>query len=464
MTERGDNRRPQWACLQDQPSFAAFHEVVSSFTRSTGFAKGLYTSEELAGGQHTTEAKRLYISKIIGLVGVSMGEAIEPQPVVNAVLLPGASTRPLNDFLISLAEVAKAGLTADVVAAPARPSARGVAAKPTATARRSSDAPACSDAGDTAWKCAHCGHAHEHSLPYCELCAKVRSAAKGGSAAAREGPVRLNKTPDDRGDPRRPPPPSSTASRPNSARSSTSSLHSVRAASGSSGSFSGSSSGGSRGGGARSTSARGSTRGSGSLRVPGYGPSHSHNVRRPARRPEPEGEPDCDLGEQEEEEECAWYDGRWRNYKSEQKKREEARREAEEAHARRRAEAAAEKARLGKGEPPAANEADTKAAAAADEAAWERFSQSGRDSPISVADVPWPQLQAATLGLDPARANGAERKQAFRMHSLRWHPDKFLQVFGARLDAAEREEILKRVTEVSQEINALYQAAEGGAR
>jgi hypothetical protein len=156
--------------------------------------------------------------------------------------------------------------------------------------------------------------------------------------------------------------------------------------------------------------------------------------------------------------------GRWSRYKSDQKKREEARREAEVAHERRRAEANAEKERLRKGSAPPTSAAQSAAAAASDDAAWERFVGSGSDSPISVVDVPWPTLQAGALGLDPATASAAERKQAFRAKSLRWHPDKFVQVFGSRLDPEEREAILRRVTEVSQEINALYQAAEEGAR
>ena len=90
------------------------------------------------------------------------------------------------------------------------------------------------------------------------------------------------------------------------------------------------------------------------------------------------------------------------------------------------------------------------------EAAWERFVQRG-DAPIRAVDVPWPALDAASLGLEGRCTSAAERKAAFRAASLRWHPDKFVQSFGGLLVAEEREAILQRVTEVSQAINSLYQ-------
>jgi len=37
----------------------------------------------------------------------------------------------------------------------------------------------------------------------------------------------------------------------------------------------------------------------------------------------------------------------------------------------------------------------------------------------------------------------------------RWHPDRFLQKFGARLAPDERDEVLRRVTAMAARINAL---------
>ena len=456
--------------LLSEPSFNGFHEVVSQLCSNTGFGRGLYTADERRGGQQTAEAQRLYCAKIIGLVGVSIGDALEPSPIVDAVLqVPNASARPMSDFLLSRANVAgRAAAEAPSAPSSARlapetPSAPSCARPATsssgsASARRTSavgaGATTLAGEGGASWRCVHCGHVHEESLPYCEMCAKVRGTPKGGSGAAREGPVRLVNT--------------AMGERPSSA-SSTGSLRSDggRASGGRarSGTSTGSTASGSRSGSVSSGSAsRGrGFGGAGVYRVPGYGPPAA-GTRRPTRRPEP----DPDRGLKDDDENDELYDemlaGRWSRYKSDQKKREEARREAEVAHEKRRAEANAEKERLRKGSAPPTSAAQSAAAAASDDAAWERFIGSGSESPISVTDVPWPTLQAGALGLDPATASAAERKQAFRAKSLRWHPDKFVQVFGSRLDPEEREAILRRVTEVSQEINALYQAAEEGAR
>ena len=73
--------------------------------------------------------------------------------------------------------------------------------------------------------------------------------------------------------------------------------------------------------------------------------------------------------------------------------------------------------------------------------------------------VPWPALDAASLGLDVRCFSAAERRQAYRAASLRWHPDRFVQGFGNALCDDEREAILQRVTQVSQAVNSLVQEA-----
>ena len=78
---------------------------------------------------------------------------------------------------------------------------------------------------------------------------------------------------------------------------------------------------------------------------------------------------------------------------------------------------------------------------------------------MRLADVPWPTLDAATFGLDERHTSVSERKAAFRVASLRWHPDRFVQNFGGVLADADREEIMGRVTEVSQTINEIFQAS-----
>ena len=53
-------------------------------------------------------------------------------------------------------------------------------------------------------------------------------------------------------------------------------------------------------------------------------------------------------------------------------------------------------------------------------------------------------------------STSAERKQAFRAASLRWHLDKFVQKYGDRLDDEERHEILEKVKETFQLVNETY--------
>ena len=49
----------------------------------------------------------------------------------------------------------------------------------------------------------------------------------------------------------------------------------------------------------------------------------------------------------------------------------------------------------------------------------------------------------------------AESKKAWQRLMMRWHPDKFNQKFGARLHENEKDKILERVKEVSQNVQAL---------
>ena len=46
-------------------------------------------------------------------------------------------------------------------------------------------------------------------------------------------------------------------------------------------------------------------------------------------------------------------------------------------------------------------------------------------------------------------------KKNFQKLAMRWHPDKFLQRYGNRLAAEDKERILVKVKEVFQAINAL---------
>ncbi|KAJ1459229.1 hypothetical protein M885DRAFT_613751 [Pelagophyceae sp. CCMP2097] len=110
--------------------------------------------------------------------------------------------------------------------------------------------------------------------------------------------------------------------------------------------------------------------------------------------------------------------------------------------------------------PPPQPPQGTAAKAALHEVAWARL----RDAEsISFADVPWPRDQDpqsdagafACIGIDDTD-DLETRRRAVRAASLRWHPDKFIQLFGRKiLDPAEREKILEGLGAMARRINAL---------
>jgi len=91
-------------------------------------------------------------------------------------------------------------------------------------------------------------------------------------------------------------------------------------------------------------------------------------------------------------------------------------------------------------------------------------------SSIHFDDVPWPyrnDASAATSGelsrddvvgflFNDLDSGSADYKSYLRVQRVRWHPDRFAQRCGARLAAAHRDRILRRVKEVSQILNELH--------
>jgi hypothetical protein len=92
------------------------------------------------------------------------------------------------------------------------------------------------------------------------------------------------------------------------------------------------------------------------------------------------------------------------------------------------------------------------ASIAASNAHWEAFVAipSGL---VRAQDVPWPDVGV----LNNALALGLEVD--VRALQTRWHPDRFTQKFGSRLEESERDAILARVTEVAASMNTLRQRA-----
>eukprot|EP00898_Chlorokybus_atmophyticus_P008887 jgi/Chlat1/89/Chrsp1S03201 len=96
------------------------------------------------------------------------------------------------------------------------------------------------------------------------------------------------------------------------------------------------------------------------------------------------------------------------------------------------------------------------AAATAYAASWETFASSCNYG-VRVAEVPFPP--AAPDELERVVLRGVkedEKRAAVRREILRWHPDKFMQKFGSRLDRRDHEAVLARVNVTSQMLHGLY--------
>ena len=78
---------------------------------------------------------------------------------------------------------------------------------------------------------------------------------------------------------------------------------------------------------------------------------------------------------------------------------------------------------------------------------------------LGYSDIPWPggdksdhDIAILMQGLDKG---SSDYKKYVREQQIRWHPDKFLQRFGSHIAVAEKDTIMKRVTELSQKLNKL---------
>lgn len=77
-------------------------------------------------------------------------------------------------------------------------------------------------------------------------------------------------------------------------------------------------------------------------------------------------------------------------------------------------------------------------------------------------DIPWPDLSTLPTERPGEQKPGAQPAVSVDWKAIqtRWHPDRFLQKFGARLDPGEREAIMAKVTAVAAEINSLKEKVE----
>lgn len=78
---------------------------------------------------------------------------------------------------------------------------------------------------------------------------------------------------------------------------------------------------------------------------------------------------------------------------------------------------------------------------------------------IKYKDVPWPFTdnvsEVKTVMFNGVTNDKETYKKCLRDEQIRWHPDKFEQKLGKRLFEGDRNKIMERVKEISQELNKL---------
>jgi len=76
------------------------------------------------------------------------------------------------------------------------------------------------------------------------------------------------------------------------------------------------------------------------------------------------------------------------------------------------------------------------------ESAWERFKESTQAT-YKLHEIPFPR----EYELRDVFQHLGGGKKAFQKLAMRWHPDKFTQRFGARLDESQRNDIMQAMNE-----------------
>lgn len=97
---------------------------------------------------------------------------------------------------------------------------------------------------------------------------------------------------------------------------------------------------------------------------------------------------------------------------------------------------------------------------------WKTLSENIEIKQLHFSEIPWPFKDSVSemedfLFHDLTKSD--IRKKYLRDQMKRWHPDKFLQKFGNHIVSTEREQVLQRVKQVSQELNQLLEKFKWGA-
>lgn len=101
------------AKLLSKPPFRFIHDIVSEITRVTGFADGLYSTEELDSASIKEKQPKIdYLTKIIQCVSCQLNVEIDAKP---AKIVAGLEPDDTNKFLQLLAIACRAGSSAEAV-------------------------------------------------------------------------------------------------------------------------------------------------------------------------------------------------------------------------------------------------------------------------------------------------------------------------------------------------------------
>ncbi|XP_061189240.1 NF-kappa-B inhibitor-like protein 1 [Saccostrea echinata] len=91
---------------------------------------------------------------------------------------------------------------------------------------------------------------------------------------------------------------------------------------------------------------------------------------------------------------------------------------------------------------------------------WQELSEKIVEKQLHFSDIPWPFKKSVSELEDFLFHDLTEseaRKKYLRDQVKRWHPDKFLQKFGNHILSTDKECVLQRVKQVSQELNHLFE-------
>lgn len=92
------------------------------------------------------------------------------------------------------------------------------------------------------------------------------------------------------------------------------------------------------------------------------------------------------------------------------------------------------------------------------------FSTTGSKKRLSYSDIPWPSPRGTVAEMLDVMLHGTDRadvpafRKVLRRQQVLWHPDRFAQRCGDRLEEGDKQRILDTVTALSQELNRLAQS------